>query len=125
MAVEQPAKGTTSVRVRTDILDTLIDDVGELFILRERLESLLAESPKPELRAVLDELSKAIREVHDQVMTVRMTPVRNLTDRYPRLVRDLGRDRVGLPHCAGGMGLACSHASCYCAGLCCECGSPV
>ena len=88
---EPPAKGS-SVRVRTEVLDALIDDVGELYILRERLESLLAGASRPEVRAVLDELSKSIREVHEQVMTVRMTPVRNLTDRYPRLVRDLGRN---------------------------------
>ncbi len=83
------AKRSTTVRVRTDILDTLIDNVGELFILRERLESLLSDQPRPELHTTLDALGKTIREIRGQVMAVRMTPMRNLTDRYPRLVRDL------------------------------------
>jgi two-component system, chemotaxis family, sensor kinase CheA len=90
-SVEEAAKASSTVRVRTDILDNLIDNVGELFILRQRLESLLATEQPAELRAALDQLSVRIREMRDQVMTVRMTPMRTLTDRYPRLVRDLAR----------------------------------
>jgi two-component system chemotaxis sensor kinase CheA len=85
------ATRASSVRVRTEVLDALIDDVGELFILRARLDSLLARDGRPDVRVVLDALSKAIRAVHGQVMTVRMVPMRTVTDRYPRLVRDLAR----------------------------------
>jgi two-component system chemotaxis sensor kinase CheA len=85
----EAAVSSATVRVRTDTLDSLIDNVGELYILRERLESLLAQGADPELRTTLDSLSAQIREVHSQVLTVRMTPMRTLTDRYPRMVRDL------------------------------------
>ncbi|MEE8409262.1 MAG: Hpt domain-containing protein, partial [Myxococcota bacterium] len=85
------AKASVTVRVRTDILDTLIDNVGELFILRQRLESLVSDQAQAELRSALDALSVQIREVHNQVMAVRMTPMHTLTDRFPRLVRDLAR----------------------------------
>jgi two-component system chemotaxis sensor kinase CheA len=84
------SKVTSTVRVRTEVLDSLINSVGELFIARERLQSLLTDEERPEVRAALDGLSARIREIHDQVMTVRMMPLRTLTDRYPRLVRDLG-----------------------------------
>ena len=47
-AGSETAKGMTTVRVRTDILDNLIDNVGELFILRSRFESLLAGDVHPE-----------------------------------------------------------------------------
>ncbi|MBI5509775.1 MAG: chemotaxis protein CheA [Deltaproteobacteria bacterium] len=87
----EAGKGSSTVRVRTDILDNLIDNVGDLFILRQRLENLVAADAPAELRAALDALSVRIREMRDQVMTVRMTPMRTLTDRYPRLVRDLAR----------------------------------
>ncbi len=84
-------KVVSTVRVRTEVLDALINSVGELFIARERLQSLLADSYRPELRAAIDAMSARIRELHDQVMAVRMMPMRTLTDRYPRLVRDLSR----------------------------------
>jgi two-component system chemotaxis sensor kinase CheA len=77
--------------VRTEVLDTLINSVGELFIARERLTNLLTGVQRPDLRAALDVLSARIRELHDQVMAVRMMPLRTLTERLPRLVRDLGR----------------------------------
>jgi two-component system, chemotaxis family, sensor kinase CheA len=85
------APGSATVRVRTQILDDLIDTVGELFIARERLRILLGGELTPEARAALDALGGRIRAVHDQVMTVRMTPLRTLTERYGRLLRDLGR----------------------------------
>jgi len=84
-------KNVSTVRVRTEVLDGLINSVGELFIARERLQILLADIARPDVRAALDGLSGRIREIHDQVMAVRMMPMRTLTDRYPRLVRDLGR----------------------------------
>lgn len=90
-AAVDAAVSSATVRVRTDTLDSLIDNVGELYILRERLENLLAEAVEPELRTTLDTLSAQIREVHSQVLTVRMTPMRTLTGRYPRMVRDLAR----------------------------------
>ncbi|MEM6731066.1 MAG: chemotaxis protein CheA, partial [Myxococcota bacterium] len=85
------AQAPSTVRVRVDILDRLIDGIGELFIVRERLRALLGESSNPEIRAALDGLETRIREMHGQVLSVRMTPLRTLTDRYPRVVRDLAR----------------------------------
>jgi two-component system, chemotaxis family, sensor kinase CheA len=84
-------KNLSTVRVRTEVLDDLIDSVGELFIARGRLQTMLANEVRPDLRAALDGLSARIRQIHDQVLAVRMMPMRTLTDRYPRLVRDLSR----------------------------------
>lgn len=82
--------GAGTVRVATGVLDDLIDTVGELFIARARLENLMTDAG-PEVEAALDNLAARVREIHSQVMAVRMMPLRTLTDRYPRLVRDLGR----------------------------------
>lgn len=80
-----------TVRVRTDVLDSLVDAVGELFIVRARLRNVLGTVSDPEARAALDELDGRIRDVHSQAMSVRMTPLRTLMDRYPRLVRELAK----------------------------------
>ena len=88
----QPSKALMpTVRVRTDVLDALIDTVGELFIARERLRIELGPKVSQEVRSGLDALGNRIREIHDQVMAVRMMPLRTLTDKYPRLIRDLSR----------------------------------
>ena len=91
LAAESSAsQGTSTVRVRTDLLDDIMDSVGELFIARERLRVLLNEAPQ-DVRTEIDGLGRRIRQIHDQVIAARMIPLRTLTDRYPRLVRDLCR----------------------------------
>ncbi len=79
------------VRVRTDILDNLIDAVGELFISREQLRRALTPAMTPDVRAALDQLDGRVRDVQARALAVRMTPLRTLTDRYPRVVRDTAR----------------------------------
>lgn len=85
------SKSMATVRVRTDLLDDIMDSVGELFIVRERLRLLLVEDGRQPVKSAVDGLGRRIRQIHDQVIAARMMPVRTLTDRYPRLVRDLCR----------------------------------
>ncbi|MEO0459697.1 MAG: chemotaxis protein CheA [Myxococcota bacterium] len=79
-----------TVRVRVDILDRLLDGMGELLIIREQLNSVVT-TQNPAVRAALDGLETRMRDLHGQVLAVRMTPLQTLTDRYPRVVRDLCR----------------------------------
>ena len=84
-------KAQATLRVRADLLDDILDSVGELFIVRERLRVLLGPDAQAPVRGAMDGLAARIRQIHDQVIAARMTPLRTLTDRYPRLVRDLCR----------------------------------
>ena len=80
----------STVRVKTTVLDQLVDTVGELFFEREKLR-LLLEGSSPEVRAALDSLGSRVRDIHEQVMAVRTLPIRVITARYPRMARDLAR----------------------------------
>lgn len=80
-----------TVRVRTDLLDDIMDSIGELFIVRERLRMLLGLDARSPVLSAMDDLGTRIHHLHDQVIAARMMPMRTLTDRYPRLVRDLCR----------------------------------
>lgn len=80
-----------TVRVRVDILDGLLDGIGELLIVREQLLSVLSAATDPELQGILDGLESRIRELRERVLQLRMTPLRTLTERYPRIVRDLAK----------------------------------
>ena len=89
--VQPEAAGGATVRVRTEVLDTLIDGVGELFLIRESLRASIGSRMTPTIQESMDKLSHQIQHLHDHVMAVRMMPLKTLTERYPRLVRDLAR----------------------------------
>lgn len=80
-----------TVRVRTALLDEFIDSVGELLLTRSRLRAFAARWDAPELDDLVDEVERLTRELHDRVVAARMTPLTFVTDRLPRVVRDLSR----------------------------------
>lgn len=81
-----------TVRVAIGHLDTLVDLVGELIILRSRLERHSTEHEDPVLRETLDDLHRITAELQYEVMQTRMVPVGNIFNRFPRMVRDLASD---------------------------------
>ncbi|MCP4504115.1 MAG: chemotaxis protein CheA [Deltaproteobacteria bacterium] len=80
-----------SVRVRTRMLDDLIDDVGELLLTRSRLRVLANRLEASELHDLVDEMERLTRDLHDRVMGARMTPLTFIAETFPRVVRDLSR----------------------------------
>ena len=101
LATPTPAKGNARVAdaprtVRLDArrLDTLLDLVGELVITRDRLLRAIEQSDTPD-RAVVRAAADAARLVgslQDEVLQARMSPVAQVFDRFPRLVRDIAHD---------------------------------
>jgi two-component system chemotaxis sensor kinase CheA len=84
---------TTSVRVRTDLLDFFVDSVGELITLRSYLEELSERIDSPALNEGVQRLTKVVRRLQDRVMEVRMVSASMLTQRLPRVGRDIARSR--------------------------------
>ena len=82
-----------TVRVRTALLDDLIDSVGEVLLTRARLRALSLRLSHPELEDLVDEVDRLTRELHGRVVAARMTPLSLLTERLPRIVRDLARQQ--------------------------------
>jgi two-component system chemotaxis sensor kinase CheA len=95
IASEEPALEVASFRqVRVDVerLDAMTKLAGELVVSRNRLLDLLAQQPDDELRRTAESLSRQVGEMQAEVLAARMTPVAELYDRFPRVVRDLARD---------------------------------
>jgi two-component system, chemotaxis family, sensor kinase CheA len=94
---ERAGEPSRSVRVRTELLDGFLDAVGELILATARIREIGKGLPAAS-RAALDEgvdrLHAIVKDLHDKVMTVRMTPIAVLTDRLPRVARDVAR-KVG------------------------------
>lgn len=81
-----------TVRVSIGHLDTLVDLVGELVILRSRLERVAKRISDHDLTGTLADLHHISSELQYEVMQTRMVPVRNIFNRFPRMVRDLATD---------------------------------
>ncbi len=86
------AKGSSSIRVDTGKIDTLINMVGELVITQSML-SLVGEkfelSRLDQLKNGLSQLERHTRELQESVMNIRMLPISFVFSRFPRLVHDL------------------------------------
>ncbi|WP_428564488.1 MAG: chemotaxis protein CheA [Solidesulfovibrio sp. DCME] len=77
-------------------LDILVDRVGELGIAQARLASLSQRRADVELRDVAEEVERLAALLRDQVLGLRLLPIKVSFPKYRRLVRDasaaLGKD---------------------------------
>ncbi len=89
--------GARSRHIRVDLrrLDTLMDLIGELVTERGRLNDLAARwigrGGDPEIDDVAIQISRLSADLQNEIIQARMTPVWQVFDRFPRLVRDVGR----------------------------------
>ena len=90
--IREERRTESTIRVRAEALDQLLDAAGEVLggiaRLREGARKL-PESVGPGFEAELDRLRRLARELHGKVMNARLTPFSVLTERLPRAVRDL------------------------------------
>jgi len=79
-------------QIRVDLrhLDALMNRVGELVVAKNRLSAL--GSGDPALAELGDHIARLVSAMQADVIAARMTPVGEVFDRFPRLVRDLARD---------------------------------
>ena len=83
----------TSINVKVERLDLLMNLSEELLINRMRLDKIKEELQNPELTAVTDALSRLISDIQYNVMQSRMVPIGFVFNRFPRMVRDLAKQQ--------------------------------
>jgi len=83
---------TQTVRIAIGHLDSMVNLVGELVIVRARLENLARVTGHAEMLESLEDLHRISSELQHEVMQTRMVPVGNIFNRFPRMVRDLAKD---------------------------------
>jgi len=86
--------GGPSRHIRVDLrrLDGLMDLIGELITVRGRLNQLAAERRDPAVDDVAIQVSRLSSDLQAEILHARMTPVWQVFDRFPRLVRDVARE---------------------------------
>lgn len=89
---DKKLKGGQSVRVDIDKLDSLLNLVGELVINKTRLEQIGLTHRLTDLVETIEQMDRVTTDLQTVVMKVRMVPVGQVFNRFPRMVRDLSRE---------------------------------
>ncbi|MDH5601365.1 MAG: chemotaxis protein CheA [Gammaproteobacteria bacterium] len=93
-AKEVKPAAETSVRVDTSRLDEIMNMVGELVLVRNRISRLGSESgdsSEEEMTKAIANLDLVTADLQLSVMKTRMQPIKKVFGRFPRVVRDLAR----------------------------------
>lgn len=85
------AQADTTVRVDTKRLDQIMNMVGELVLVRNRLVSLSSGAQSEEMSKAISNLDVVTADLQGAVMKTRMQPIKKVFGRFPRVVRDLAR----------------------------------
>jgi len=88
-----PAEAARGRHLRVDLrrLDTLMNEIGELAIARGRLAQLTGERDDAALDEVVQRIGRLAQSLQGEIIAARMTPVWQVFDRFPRMVRDLAK----------------------------------
>jgi two-component system chemotaxis sensor kinase CheA len=82
----------STVRVDTKRLDDIMNMVGELVLVRNRLVRLGLNSTDEEMSKAVGNLDVVTADLQTSVMKTRMQPIKKVFGRFPRVVRDLARN---------------------------------
>ena len=88
---EKEAMAEATVRVDTKRLDDIMNMVGELVLVRNRLVRLGLKSSDESMAKAVANLDVVTGDLQSSVMKTRMQPIKKVFGRFPRVVRDLAR----------------------------------
>ena len=91
---EAPAAAANEATIRVSVsrLDAVMNLVGELVLVRNRLTNLGADLENEELKKTVANLDLVTADLQNGVMQTRMQPIGKVFSRFPRLARDVARN---------------------------------
>lgn len=81
-----------TIRVNIERLDKIMNLFEELVIDRGRLEQISTEVQHPELDDTVERMARLSTDLQSILLTMRMVPIENVFNRFPRMVRQLARE---------------------------------
>ncbi|WP_102346925.1 chemotaxis protein CheA [Bacillus sp. Marseille-P3661] len=81
-----------TIRVNIERLDILMNLFEELVIDRGRLEQISNDLNNAELHETVERMSRISGDLQNIILNMRMVPVEQVFNRFPRMVRQLARD---------------------------------
>lgn len=91
--VNQKQVADSTVRVSVNLLDKILNVVGELVLNRNQILQLSKEREEADLSRLSHQLNVITTELQTDIMTTRMQPVGTVFNKFERLVRDLARSQ--------------------------------
>lgn len=88
----QNRNANKTIRVSIDRLDVLMNLFSELVIDRGRLEQISKEVKHNELEETVEHMSRISGDLQSLILTMRMVPIEQVFNRFPRMVRGLAKD---------------------------------
>ena len=85
-------QGTSSIRVATSRLDTLVNLVGELVTVQARLSQTALQHGIPQFLSIAEEVERLTVSLRDNTMSIRMLPIGTTFSKFKRVVRDLSAE---------------------------------
>lgn len=90
-AARDEDESASFMRVSTSRLDKLVNLVGELAAGRSRLTQLSKEARNKPLEEVTSFIASISSQIQSEVLSLRMVPIKQLFNKFYRLVRDVSR----------------------------------
>src|SRR5947209_13033115 len=84
-----PEAAAGTIRVGVNLLDRLMNLVGELVLARNQLLQFSNNTQDAGFQAVSQRMNLIATELQEEVMKTRMQPIGNVWNKFPRTVRDL------------------------------------
>ncbi len=81
----------SAIRVDVELLDKLVNLVGELVLCRNQILEFSNKQSNSALIDTSQRLNLVTTEMQEGVMRTRMQPIRNIWSKFPRVVRDLAQ----------------------------------
>ena len=89
--IDRRRADSTSIRVKNEKLDILVNLVGEMVTLHARLLQESGKSQLPEFVSIAENLGRLTADLRDIAMSVRMVPLAETFSSFNRLVFDLSK----------------------------------
>src|SRR5690606_7322571 len=86
------AEAQALIKVEAQKLDQLIDSVGEMVITAASARLLAGSAENSQLRESMTELEALVERIRDRALNLRMTPIGEVFQRFPRVVRDVSKE---------------------------------
>ncbi|MDQ6964258.1 MAG: chemotaxis protein CheW, partial [Mariprofundales bacterium] len=88
---QRKAAGAGSVRVDVELLDELMNQVGELVLTRNRLMQMVTSSGSMELMRMGRDVDQITEQLQEKLLRTRMQSIQTIWSSVPRITRDIGK----------------------------------
>ncbi len=93
IAFKEKRKTVQTVRVNLDMLDYVLDLLGEIVLSTGKISKELRTDFNPVINQQVANIESSVVNIQEVIMRMRMVSLTHIYDRFPRMVRDLAKEQ--------------------------------